>query len=67
MHDKRKKILRDLEMLTIKQFCRATKISISTFYALQKRKAAPRTIKIGRSVRIFERDVRRWIKKARLG
>lgn len=63
---RRGKNFNDLEMLTINEFCRLTKISVSTFYALRAKKAAPRTIKIGRSVRIRMRDALRWLKKARL-
>lgn len=47
---------------TIPEWCALRKISRATFYNLIKAGKAPRTMKIGRAVRISEEADRDWVR-----
>jgi predicted DNA-binding transcriptional regulator AlpA len=49
------------EALTIAEFCREFGLGRSTYFALQRAGLGPRTMKIGRSVRISLQAIEDWI------
>lgn len=57
----------DGHLLSIEEFCRRNKISRSTFYALLQAELGPKTLKIGRSVRIRRSAERRWRRQMEKG
>lgn len=63
----RRTLLDEFTHLTIKEVCQVLHISEATYHALNKRGHGPKTIRIGRMVRIRLRDLKRWLRKARLG
>lgn len=55
------------DLMTIAEFCRRVRISRSTYFSLQLTGLGPRTLKIGRAVRISERALRDWIGRMERG
>src|ERR1700719_4677418 len=52
---------------TIPEFCEYYKFGKSTFYGLAKRKLAPKTMRIGRPVRISAAAEQEWVARMEAG
>jgi predicted DNA-binding transcriptional regulator AlpA len=52
---------------TIPEFCEYYKFGKSTFYGLAKRKLAPKTMRIGRAVRISAAAEQEWVARMEAG
>jgi excisionase family DNA binding protein len=48
---------------TVDEFCKRQKISIAKFYELLKQGKAPRTMRVGRTIRISFEAERDWMRK----
>ena len=53
----------DAFVLTISEFCDATKISRGMFYKLRGRGEGPRVVKLGTRTLIMQEEARRWLRE----
>lgn len=49
------------DLLTLQEVADRLRVPIKTIYAMRSNGTAPRGVRVGKHVRVFERDLARWL------